>query len=366
MISQRPFGAHSSSRSDTCHVGERAAAEDVRAALRSVHARDSDLGRPGPEGSVHVRPALGRALLIDELDLGRRRRADGAARGRARASRSTTTRSSVTRPAGRGACQTSAPVVASIARTRFAVGVREDESGAGPPRDRAAHVRHEQAIAGSVAGDDADPGAVDVRDPRIRLRSGPAREPNARPGERPAHAAVGLERGELVLASPRRRSVRTATSSPRGRARGAASSRPAARPRRPHRRRRAADPAPAGRRARAGRARRRRPRESRPARPGRAGSAPRRAPPRRRRSRPARGAASGSGRSTGWRSANAAATTLHDALAGLVLAGDLDPLELAPHSSSPSASRPRRRRELTVPRGRSSASAISPGVNSSR
>ncbi len=36
-----------------------------------------------------------------------------------------------------------------------------------------------------------------------------------------------------------------------------------------------------------------------------------------------------------------------------------------PSSASPSASSPRRRRELTVPRGRSSAAAISPGVSSS-
>ena len=54
------------------------------------------------------------------------------------------------------------------------------------------------------------------------------------------------------------------------------------------------------------------------------------------------------------------------ALAGVVLAGDLDVLELALHSSSASASSPRRSREFTVPRGRSSVSAISPGVKSSR
>ena len=53
-------------------------------------------------------------------------------------------------------------------------------------------------------------------------------------------------------------------------------------------------------------------------------------------------------------------------LASLVLLREVDALELALHSSSPSTSRPRRSRELTVPRGRPSASAISPGVNSSR
>ena len=56
------------------------------------------------------------------------------------------------------------------------------------------------------------------------------------------------------------------------------------------------------------------------------------------------------------------------ALAGLVLSGDFDAVE--PHrSSSSSAARrssPRLRRELTVPRGRSSSSAISPGVYSRR
>ena len=68
---------------------------------------------------------------------------------------------------------------------------------------------------------------------------------------------------------------------------------------------------------------------------------------------------------------------------GAMLVGDRDLLELALHSSSAgisesesaasepasepeSESSPRRRRELTVPRGRSSASAISPGVKSSR
>ena len=53
--------------------------------------------------------------------------------------------------------------------------------------------------------------------------------------------------------------------------------------------------------------------------------------------------------------------------ARVVLARDLDSLQLALHSSrSFSLSRPRRRRELTVPRGRSSRSAISPGVYSRR
>src|SRR6266511_2971245 len=53
--------------------------------------------------------------------------------------------------------------------------------------------------------------------------------------------------------------------------------------------------------------------------------------------------------------------------ARVVLAGDLDSLEIALHSSrSFSLSSPRRRRELTVPRGRSSRSAISPGVYSRR
>ena len=68
----------------------------------------------------------------------------------------------------------------------------------------------------------------------------------------------------------------------------------------------------------------------------------------------------------GSRSPKAALTTCPRTLARVVLAGNLDPLELDPHTLSFSESRPRRRRELTVPRGRPSSSAISPGVYSSR
>ena len=53
-------------------------------------------------------------------------------------------------------------------------------------------------------------------------------------------------------------------------------------------------------------------------------------------------------------------------LARLVLVRELDPLQLALHTVSFRESSPRRRRELTVPRGRPSSSAISPGVYSSR
>ena len=203
-----------------------------------------------------------------------------------------------------------APVVASMARTRFAVVCASTNPATGPPRDRPARARHEQPIARPVAGDDTDPRAVDVRDPRIGLRPGPAREPNARSGERPAHVCRPARARRARSRVPRRRSDRTATSSPRGTRRAVASSRPAGRPRRPRPTRRGADPARGARRARAARARRRRPRGSRRARRGRAGSAPLRAQRRRRdRNRgpqhPARG------RSTGCRSANAAATTLH-------------------------------------------------------
>ena len=54
---------------------------------------------------------------------------------------------------------------------------------------------------------------------------------------------------------------------------------------------------------------------------------------------------------------------LPGAFARLVLIGELDPGEVDLHVTvSRSWSSPRRRRELTVPRGRSSSSAISPGV----
>ena len=182
----------------------------------------------------------------------------------------------------------------------------------GSPGERAAAPRRRAAISRAVAGDDTQPGAVDVRDPRVGLRAGPAGRADAWSRERPAHVAVGLERGELVLArrddeATERRPARLAI-----RRRGVASSRPPARPRRPHPTRRAAAPAQGARRAPAVRARRRRPRGSRRGRPGRAGSAPPRAAATQR-PRPRRGAqhpAAGA-RRAGAR-ANAPATTRHD------------------------------------------------------
>ena len=200
----------------------------------------------------------------------------------------------------------------------------------------------------------------------------------ARAGERPPHAPPRIQRRQLVAApghdeAPVRRPRRAVVGpEPPLAAVGRDHPRAVARPRRAAGRRPAAARAPAGRRlpgaedARAPSARRR--------------CAARRPPPRPPRpptdsataaTRAGHGPAPAPRRVAGVRRADHAPRPL--ARGGVLGRGGPQRVaQLAPgHRGtapmrSPSASRPRRRRELTVPRGRSSARAISPGVSSSR
>jgi hypothetical protein len=219
-------------------------------------------------------------------------------------------------------------------------------------------------VAGAVAGDDAERLAGEVCDPRVARRPAPGGEPHARPRERPPHGAVGLERGELPLA---RRHDEAAERRPRRvgvgaeeplRSVGADEPRPApggdeeppaagdVEERRccaldADRLPQVADDGPAGRAGGGTHDRERRCEGER--------GPDDRALPDRRLPLAVRGP-----------------DDLPRARPRVVLAGDLDPLELPPHTCSFSASRPRRRRELTVPRGSSRSDAISPGVYPSR
>ena len=252
-------------------------------------------------------------------------------------------------------------------RSRRGLHDGEHEAGSRAPRERASGAGNEETIARAVAGDDADAGAVDVRDPRVGLGPGPARGADARPGERPAHVAVRLERGELVLArrddeAAERRPARLAV-----RRRAGASSRPRCTTQTPASEATSSRPG-AGSEKSAGCARSTpTPRGSRRARRGRAGSATRRdepptatatsereAQPARTRARPARA------RRTRRE------TTFHARSRGLVLAGDLDPLELAPHSSLPERVEAAAQARVDGAARKVERSAISPGVNSSR
>ena len=197
------------------------------------------------------------------------------------------------------------------------------------------------------------------------LRAAPAREADVRPGERPAHVSLGRQRDELV---PPRRDDEAAERRPRRLA--VAAEQPlravvARRPRRPSRRSRAAAPARAARRAPAAPSRPRPPRGSRRARRGRAGSAGRRDDDERDRER----------RERLPRAPRRLRLALRERRAHDGPASARAPRARPGSRSAParfltrvsfSESSPRRRRELTVPRGRPSSSAISPGVYSSR
>ncbi len=237
-------------------------------------------------------------------------------------------------------------------------GVGEDmQTGGIPGRGDVPRGAVEQTVAGAVAADDPQSARGDVRDPRVRPRAFPGGVADAVTRERPADVTPGSHRGQLVVSG---HDQIEAVRRPGGVLVGAQSSFEPVASDEP-------DAGAAGRddeQASAGREREER--GGGVLDPDRLAYALEHGPPRWREDRRRRH----HGRSRKHPQEQAGARSAGNAVRSSFLVGAPDDLpralfDLIHASSSFSRSRPRRRRELTVPRGRSRSSAISPGVYSS-
>ena len=235
------------------------------------------------------------------------------------------------------------------------VHVARDEAAArAPGRSNRSHARTEPAVAHAVAAHHAERSCAPVHDAGVGLGARPAWEAHVGACERPADVAVRLERRELRATrrdheAPERRPARLAVGAEQPlRAVGLL------RPRRPRPRRRAAGHRPGAGTAPAARVRHRPPHGPRRAPPGPAGS---RGPPRAARQPPPRSrlresCASAAARLRARRRRRGRRLAL--ARARPSAPGTSIRSSSCLHNRSLIASSPRRNRELTVPRGRSS------------